>query len=122
MSKYFVWVIIIKSILQHHNPQLLRSLRLPRRREFSFFALLVRRETTLKFDGLLSVGRLLLWSISFPSPLWTLPSLSARRRAAFLDARSRLAFLELWNLEYSCRFPSAVLCLPTQSLPISISP
>ena len=96
------------------------------RREFSFFPRFVAWDTTRKLLEVLCLGLLSLWSISLPSPLLTLPDLRAERLAELRDARSALAFAELWNFSYSCLTPAAVrLRLPftvTQNLPNAISP
>ena len=108
-----------------YAPHDLLFLLLPLRREFSFLPLLVATETTLKLLEELCLGLLSLWSISLPSPLLTLPDLRAERLAELRDARSALAFAELWNFSYSCLTPAAVrLRLPftvIQNLPNAIS-
>ena len=103
-------------LLSTYNPHLALLRRLPLRREFSFFPLLVALETTLKLPELLSRGELFLWSISLLSPAFTRPERIAERLALLRDARSFFASSELWNLSYSCAIPAAVrLRLPFSS-------
>lgn len=87
---------------------MLRFLLEPRLREFSFLERFVFRVTTLRLDGELSLGELLIWSISLLSPLRTLPERKAERRALFLAALSALALSELWYFSYSCAIPALV--------------
>ena len=113
---------VIIFLVTIYAPHDLLFLLLPLRREFSFLPLLVATETTLKLLEELCFGLLSLWSISLPSPLLTLPDLRAERLAELRDARSALAFAELWNFSYSCLTPAAVrLRLPftvIQNLPM----